>query len=300
MSKRSRLDRSRSRDRNIETYRPPKRSRGERPGTERSRSPSRNSKASFDYRNERHKSHHAHADRRRDRSVDDRGHSKLHHGRSEHPRHASSRTDSSKKHRRPSSKDRAKVTDLDDEKPRSSLRGFNDSSDAKDSVHMRRRNRKKQEYPEPRDESPSAESDPLESIVGPAPPPSKPQIKARGRGALHATSNSAMDAHFAQNYDPTNDAHPDPDVEVDDWDQALEALRDRQKWQQRGAERLRAAGFSEDEVLKWTKGSDRGVEIEKDEADVRWKGRGESREWDRGKVVTDDGISTQPEWGRLT
>ena len=109
-----------------------------------------------------------------------------------------------------------------------------------------------------------------------------------------------MDAHFASTYDPAEDAHPDPDVETDDWDQALEALRDRQKWQQRGAERLRAVGFSEDEVSKWTQGKSKGsTAMEKDEADVRWKGRGESREWDRGKIISEEGVLTEPEWGRL-
>ena len=145
--------------------------------------------------------------------------------------------------------------------------------------------------------SPSVDSDPLESIVGPSPPSPKPEVRLRGRGT--ATAGSNIDAHFARNYDPANDAHPDPEIEQDDWDQALEALRDRQKWQQRGAERLRAAGFSEDEVLNWTSGQNKDVDVERDENDVRWRGRGEGREWDRGKVVTSDGVATGAEWGRL-
>jgi len=32
---------------------------------------------------------------------------------------------------------------------------------------------------------------------------------------------------------------------------------------------------------------------------VKWRGRGEGREWDRGKVVTEDGVETGAEWGRL-
>ena len=86
---------------------------------------------------------------------------------------------------------------------------------------------------------------------------------------------------------------PDPDTE-DDWDQALEALRDRQRWKQQGADRLRAAGFTEEEVGKWE-----NTGGEKREEDVRWRGRGEDREWDRGKVVGEEGIETMPEWGRL-
>ncbi len=136
-----------------------------------------------------------------------------------------------------------------------------------------------------------SESDPLESIVGPAPPPPEPKVRSRGRGAF--TSASAMDMHFASNYDPANDVRLNSDSD-DDWDQALEALRDRQRWKQQGADRLRAAGFTEDEVRKWEKGG------EKNEDDVRWAKKGEGREWDRGKVVDEDGhIALKAEWGRL-
>ena len=50
----------------------------------------------------------------------------------------------------------------------------------------------------------------------------------------------------------------------DDWDMALEAVKDRQKWKQQGAQRLREAGFTEQQVKKWEKGG------EKTEEDVRW------------------------------
>lgn len=75
----------------------------------------------------------------------------------------------------------------------------------------------------------------------------------------------------------------------------LEALRDRARWKQAGAGRLRAAGFTDEEVTKWEKGAEERVE------DVKWKGRGEGREWDRGKVVNEDGaVGVGPvEWGRL-
>lgn len=99
-----------------------------------------------------------------------------------------------------------------------------------------------------------------------------------------------MDSHFASNYDASLDVQPDPDTE-DDWDQALEALRDRQKWKQQGAERLRSAGFTEQEIEKWEKGG------EKDESDVRWAKKGEGREWDRGKVIDEDGgVELKPDW----
>jgi hypothetical protein len=134
------------------------------------------------------------------------------------------------------------------------------------------------------------DSDPLNDIIGPRPPPI-PEVRSRGRGTL--SQGSGMDSRFSASYDPTVDVQLDPDEE-NDWDQALEALRDRQKWKQQGAERLRAAGFTEEEILKWEKGG------EKREEDVKWSKPGEDREWDRGKVVDDDGaISVEPSWGRL-
>ena len=142
-----------------------------------------------------------------------------------------------------------------------------------------------------RSATPASESDPLEAIIGPPPPPPAPNVRARGRGTF--ASGSAMDTHFSSTYDPSIDVLPNSDSE-NDWDQALEALKDRQRWKQQGAERLRSAGFTEDEVSKWEKGGERT------EGDVRWRGKGEDREWDRGKVVDEDGVvDTRPEWGRL-
>lgn len=98
-----------------------------------------------------------------------------------------------------------------------------------------------------------------------------------------------MDQHFASTYNPTLDRHPDsePENEKEDWDMALEALRDRAIWKQKGAERLRAAGFGDEEVKKWEE-SGSGKEKEMGAEDVKWNGRGEAREWDRGKVVLDE------------
>ncbi|MCJ1312104.1 hypothetical protein MMC25_005778 [Agyrium rufum] len=146
---------------------------------------------------------------------------------------------------------------------------------------------------------------------------SKPTTNAnnrpRGRGAFTATS-STIDTHFQPTYNPTNDIIIEPppsfrpfttqnqnqyqnqnqkDNDDDDWDQALEALRDRQRWKATGAERLRAAGFSEEEVGKWERGqryqlglSPGGADDgrERDMESVRWAKKGEGREWDRGKV----------------
>ena len=100
-----------------------------------------------------------------------------------------------------------------------------------------------------------------------------------------------MDTHFSASYDPSADVRLGSDTD-EDWDQALEALRDRQKWKQQGAERLRSAGFTEHEVQKWEKAD------AKDESDVRWAKRGEGRAWDRGKVVDEEGdVSLKPTWG---
>jgi hypothetical protein len=64
---------------------------------------------------------------------------------------------------------------------------------------------------------------------------------------------------------------------------------------------LRTAGFTEAEVAKWEK-SDSRVDGNRDGdvEEVKWAKKGEAREWDRGKVVDEDGhVQTNPEWGRL-
>ncbi|KAF2021881.1 hypothetical protein BU24DRAFT_488212 [Aaosphaeria arxii CBS 175.79] len=145
--------------------------------------------------------------------------------------------------------------------------------------------------PSPRNGS---DSDPLEDIVGPLPPsPAQLNVRSRGRGA-HKANSMAMDARFSSTYDPQSDVHLNSDVE-DEWGDALEALKDRERWKQQGAERLKAAGFTDDQVKKWERGD------EKTEEDVKWSRRGEDREWDKGKVFDADGdVGLKAEWGRLT
>ncbi|KAI1827663.1 hypothetical protein F4861DRAFT_535869 [Xylaria intraflava] len=137
-----------------------------------------------------------------------------------------------------------------------------------------------------------SDSDPLDDIIGPA-PPSKTAVHRRGRG-LNA-SMSGIDSRFAPDYDPTVDVTPDPEeAGSDDWDNAVEAFRDRQKWKQQGAERLRSAGFTDDQIRKWEKGD------RKDESDVQWDKPGGVREWDRGKVDdTNEPVHAEPDFGRL-
>lgn len=84
-----------------------------------------------------------------------------------------------------------------------------------------------------------------------------------------------MDNRFSENYDPQSDA-PEAE-EAGDWEEAVEVFRDRQKWKQQGADRLRAAGFTDDQVKKWEKGGEPDID------DVRWAKAGEGREWDMGK-----------------
>jgi hypothetical protein len=102
-----------------------------------------------------------------------------------------------------------------------------------------------------------------------------------------------MDSRFSSAYDPSIDTRPASDAEGD-WEENLESFRDRQRWKQQGAERLKAAGFTDAQVKKWEKGG------EKDEEDVTWTKQGQAREWDRGKVVDEDGdVELKAEWGRL-
>ena len=142
-----------------------------------------------------------------------------------------------------------------------------------------------------RNDRSGSDSDPLDDIIGPAPAP-EAAIRRRGRGANSNTSG--IDSRFAPDYDPRLDVTPEPEDPEGDWDNAVEAFRDRVKWKQQGAERLRSAGFTEEEIRKWEKGG------EKDESDVRWTQSGGLREWDRGKVISDDGnVTVEAEWGRL-
>ncbi|KAK5689602.1 hypothetical protein LTR97_012775 [Elasticomyces elasticus] len=132
------------------------------------------------------------------------------------------------------------------------------------------------------------DSDPLESIIGPRPAPT---VRPRGRGAQNAyvsSHNSTIDARFAADYDPSADIHPDHDVdggEGDDWDMALSALQAKTRFKASQKDRLKAAGFTEEEVGRWEKGG----KVEKDVGDVRWKKKGEGREWDAGKAGDEEG-----------
>lgn len=137
----------------------------------------------------------------------------------------------------------------------------------------------------------------MEELVGPLPakePDLPARVRVRGRGAHKIASTSNIDAHFSPKYDPSLDVHPEEEHsdEREDWEMALEAVRDRQAWKKKHADRLREAGFNDDEIDKW---EDPGRE--KDARDVRWRSRGQVREWDIGK---DEQPSNEVEDGRLS
>lgn len=139
-----------------------------------------------------------------------------------------------------------------------------------------------------RQDAQESDSDPLEALVGPRPPP---KVKPRGRGTT--AGSSGIDARFEDaNYDPAKDIQHDPDDD-NDWNMALSALQDRAKWRAIGADRLRAAGFGDADIAKWEKDSGlaSGTRSE-DVENVVWKKRGEARDWDRGKVTQADGETT--------
>lgn len=157
------------------------------------------------------------------------------------------------------------------------------------------------------------DSDPLEDLVGPLPASSRRKdiVASRGRGS-YRENTSTIDSHFAHDYDPKLDVHLSEDedstkrstrrpvaglmTEEDDWDMALEALRDRAEWKKKGEERLRVAGFGGDVVDRWKShpsfslGTTTSHNTEENIEDVRWAKKGEGREWDRGKVMNEDGV----------
>ncbi|OAL34353.1 hypothetical protein AYO20_06406 [Fonsecaea nubica] len=152
--------------------------------------------------------------------------------------------------------------------------------------------------------SSSTSSDPLAPLIGPHPISTDDQRpRRRGRGFNHRNhtshqSRSNIDAHFSPTYDPsTHDAALDSDElnpedqaggPDDEWTSALSALRDRRAWRAKQAERMKDAGFTAEEITRWEKSAStsRGLLANDDDGDVRdvkWRKRGEEREWDIGK-----------------
>lgn len=135
-----------------------------------------------------------------------------------------------------------------------------------------------------------SDSDPLDEYVSSKKETSAP-ARVWGRGAPKGTA--AMDRLFRDDYDPKTDIDPES-LDTDNWEDELEAYRDRQKFKAQQAARLKSAGFTDDQIKKWDRGS------QKDESDVRWSKKGEIREWDRGKDTVDyfkEGRSSSQEFG---
>jgi hypothetical protein len=120
--------------------------------------------------------------------------------------------------------------------------------------------------------------------IGPSVATQGPEfLHAKGRGRMNG---GTLDAKFSESYDPrtdTNDHESDSDnkYELDDWGIALRALRERQSYILSGAmtERLTETQSQTPTTPSWptyTKGE---------------------REWDKGKVLLDDGSVGVKVWG---
>lgn len=137
----------------------------------------------------------------------------------------------------------------------------------------RRRPRQRSPLPASRRGDGSASDD---DLIGPAPPP-----RFRGRGKQGGSAD--LDRRFSESYDPKADVHAEEDEppQGSSWDDDVEAYRDRQKLRANQEERLRAAGFSTDQLQRANAADEE--KVGKSEEDVRWAKAGERREWDQGK-----------------
>ncbi|KAH7185739.1 uncharacterized protein B0J16DRAFT_140144 [Fusarium flagelliforme] len=143
--------------------------------------------------------------------------------------------------------------------------------------HRHRSPLDKKEDRKRKEEEQEEDSDVLEDLIGPAPPP-----KYRGRGTVRGSSG--IDRRFSETYDPKTDIQMDEDEDVNPWDDAVEAFRDRQKLRQNQEQRLKAAGFADEQIQRAS-----GTE-EKSAENVQWSKAGEKRAWDVGKVIGADGV----------
>lgn len=203
--------------------------------------------------------------------------------REEHDEEDQADTESRRHRHRRTSRDRSRRRGTRGDRSRERTRGnHEDKRGERDSRHHGKRSssdrghsshRRSSKKASPKPSENGSDSDPLDDIIGPKPPS---PVRRRGRGAI--SGSSGIEGRFASDYDPKADVSLAQE-EDDDWGTALEALRDRARWKQQGAERLRAAGFTDEQVTKWEKGG------EKSEEDVRWRKKGEEREWDRGKTL---------------
>ena len=96
-----------------------------------------------------------------------------------------------------------------------------------------------------------------------------------------------IDSRFAADYDPKRDFSVDDEPpqagEGDDWSTALAAVRARADWRGSGSGEVaaRAKVATDDRV---------------DVSDLRWRKKGEQREWDRGKIADENSGDVRPAW----
>ncbi|KAK6366985.1 hypothetical protein LTS17_010536 [Exophiala oligosperma] len=178
---------------------------------------------------------------------------------------------------------------------RSRSRSLDNSHDRKDDI-VKKASHKTHRHRRQRSDS-STPSDPLRSMVGPIPldhssTTARTTTTKRGRGFTSGGQSSNIDAHFDSNYDPSLDVGADlleSDDEAADWDNALEALRDRRAWREKQVDRLREAGFDDDQIRRWESSTTSKSRLDDggggvgDPQNVTWSKKGEQREWDVGK-----------------
>ncbi|EXJ85381.1 hypothetical protein A1O1_05745 [Capronia coronata CBS 617.96] len=184
----------------------------------------------------------------------------------------------------------------------------NDNIDKEPPRYRKSRRRNRRSRSASSDKS-SASSDPLSSLIGPDPLNDTTTIR-RGRGFNRGPQphRSNIDVHFSAAYDPTLDVDEKEDDSSppggrgrsrdpgDDWEDALEALRDRRAWRTKQADRMREAGFDEDEIERWKSASSRQTmrdgDGDPDIQHVKWRRKGEPREWDAGKLQDEDAVDS--------
>lgn len=99
-------------------------------------------------------------------------------------------------------------------------------------------------------------------------------------------STSTIDQHFAASYNPAQDVRTysqDRSFD-DDWDMALEAVRDREKWKRSQAASMKAAGYKDQDIEQWRHGFTSSDGRERDPGELKWAKKGEVREWDHNKL----------------
>ena len=156
---------------------------------------------------------------------------------------------------------------------RSSKRRRDYSEDSHEKRHQKSPSRKKRHGSPTKSPNTSSSDE-----IGPSVPTTGPEyVVAKGRGRMNG---GTLSAKFSESYDPRTDTadyrfnteNEKEKYELDDWDIALRALRERQSY------------------MLSAQMTDRLKDTEAESRSVKWPSysKGE-REWDKGKVILDDG-----------